>query len=141
MLTNKHVACMHMAWVALWRNCLLGLLYDKLGHQQGEHDERLSCSRPISEGTPSQIRGFTIHNVYQRLLTVMLIMWYTLLDLMSCLLRVKWMNDSELPIRGGPGVEWMPKVTASASFTMQDIQRIKMSVGGVIYQYSKTVSF
>lgn len=42
------------------------------------------------------------------------------------------MNDSELPIRGGPGVEWMPKVTASASFTMQDIQRIKMSVGGTV---------
>jgi hypothetical protein len=45
---------------------------------------------------------------------------------------MKWMEDSELPIRGPPGVEWMPKVMSSATFTMEDIQHIKNSVGGTV---------
>jgi len=37
-------------------------------------------------------------------------------------------------IRGAPGVEWMPKVMSSTTFKMEDVQHIKNSVGGVIYQ-------
>ena len=84
------------------------------------------------ESQKSQIHWFTLHKlVWQRLLTVVLIMWWTLLDLISSLLRLNWMDDSNLPIRGPPGVEWMPKVMSSATFSMGDIQPIKNSVGGV----------
>ena len=84
------------------------------------------------ESHKSQIHWFTLHKlVWQRLLTVALIMWWTLLDLISSLLRLNWMDDSNLPIRGPPGVEWRPKVMSSATFRMEDIQPIKNSVGGV----------
>jgi hypothetical protein len=78
------------------------------------------CTQLLPESQKSQIHWFTFHNVCQRLFTVVLIMWCTLLDLISSLLRLKWIDDSELPIRGPPGVEWMPKVMSSATFTMED---------------------
>lgn len=98
-----------------------------------------NCSRPTSECTQllpesqkSQIHWFTVHNICQRLFIVVLITWYTLLDFISTLFRLKWLDDSELPIRGAPGVEWMPKVMASATFAMEDVQHIKNSVGGTV---------
>jgi hypothetical protein len=92
------------------------------------------CTQLLPESQKSQIHWFTFHNVCQRLFTGVLIMWCTLLDLISNFLRVIWIEDSKLPIRGPPGVEWIPKVMSSATFTMEDVQHIKNSVGGVIYQ-------
>jgi hypothetical protein len=63
---------------------------------------------------------------------MMLVLWYTLVDVISCILRmIGWIDDSQLPIRGPSGVEDMPVALHSATFPLEDIKQIKNSVGGV----------
>jgi len=99
-------------------------------HLSGQiHKPRLRC-----------FTGGFLQKIWHRLFTVALIMWYTVLDLFSGFSKVKSMEDSELPIRGAPGVEWMPKVMSSATFTMEDVQQVKKTVGGVIIIYPSFAS-
>ncbi|XP_057845428.2 wax ester synthase/diacylglycerol acyltransferase 11 [Cryptomeria japonica] len=42
------------------------------------------------------------------------------------------MDDSKLAIRGPPGVEILPKVMTHLTFPMEDITKIKKSVGGTV---------
>lgn len=72
---------------------------------------------------------------------LMLLVWYTLVDVMTSSLRTTgWIDDSQLPIRGPPGVEYMPIGHSSATFQLEDIRQIKNAVGGVCDQYSITNS-
>jgi hypothetical protein len=55
-----------------------------------------------------------------------------MVDVISSSLRATgWMDDSQLPIRGPPGVEYIPTALSSATFHLEDIKQIKNSVGGV----------
>jgi len=70
--------------------------------------------------------------IFHRLWHAMLLVWYTLVDVISTSLRtIGWIGDSQLPIRGPPGVEHMPIVYSSAMFQLEDIRQIKNDVGGV----------
>ncbi|KAH9291722.1 hypothetical protein KI387_043091, partial [Taxus chinensis] len=71
-----------------------------------------------------------LYRVWNLVFTVMLVMWYTLLDLITTFSRFKWVEDSMFPIRGRPGVEMLPKVIASNKFKPHDIREIKNRVGG-----------
>ncbi|GLJ18475.1 hypothetical protein SUGI_0327610 [Cryptomeria japonica] len=73
-----------------------------------------------------------IARIWNGLLTLVLIVWYTLHDLITTFLRSKWMEDSRFPLRGHPGVELLPKVMASCTFTLQDIGEIKKRVDGTL---------
>ena len=65
---------------------------------------------------------------------MMLVGWYTLVDVISPLLTTRgWIEDIQLPIRGPPGVEYIPISLSSATFHLEDIKQIKNSVGGVYY--------
>jgi len=68
----------------------------------------------------------------QRLWYMMLVLWYTLVDVISSSLSMTgWISDSQMPIRGSPGVKNMPVALSSATFLLDDIKQIKNSVGGV----------
>ncbi|KAH9331052.1 hypothetical protein KI387_003160, partial [Taxus chinensis] len=73
-----------------------------------------------------------IYRLWNLVFTVVLVMWYTLLDLISTFSRFKWVEDSRFPIRGHPGVEMLPKVIASNKFKLHDIREIKNRVGGTV---------
>nr|ADE77834.1 unknown [Picea sitchensis] len=69
----------------------------------------------------------------QRLWYMMLVLWYTLVDVISSLLRMTgWIGDSQMPIRGPPGVKTMPVALSSATFLLEDLKQIKNSVGGTV---------
>eukprot|EP00253_Pinus_taeda_P032564 PITA_32564 len=75
----------------------------------------------------------TVAKFLPRLSYMMLVLWYTLVDIISCLLRmIRWIDDSKLPIRGPRGVENMPVALVSATFPLKDIKQIKNSVGGTV---------
>ena len=60
------------------------------------------------------------------------LVWYTFVDVIISSLRATgWIDDSQLPIRGPPGVEHMPTDFSSATFHLEDVKQIKNSVGGV----------
>eukprot|EP01018_Ginkgo_biloba_P010240 Gb_13458 [translate_table: standard] len=62
-----------------------------------------------------------------------LILWYTLTDFITSLLRSKWIDDSSLPFRGlDHGVEFLPKVFSTTTFSLDDIRQIKKSIGGTV---------
>jgi hypothetical protein len=68
-----------------------------------------------------------------------LLVWYTMVDVISSSLRaIGWIDDSQLPIRGPPGVEHMPTALSSATFLLEDIRQIKNSVGGVCDRHMLT---
>ncbi|XP_057829672.1 wax ester synthase/diacylglycerol acyltransferase 11 [Cryptomeria japonica] len=86
-----------------------------------------------SQGETTTWPGFEfISRIWNGLLTVVLVMWYTLHDLITSFLRSKWMEDSRFPLRGHAGVELLPKVMASCTFTLQDIGEIKKCVDGTV---------
>ncbi|XP_059073953.1 wax ester synthase/diacylglycerol acyltransferase 11-like isoform X1 [Cryptomeria japonica] len=93
---------------------------------------------PISTRKYSQTQTTAWHGpefitrIWNGLLTLVLVMWYTLHDLITTFLISKWMEDSRFPIRGHPGVELLPKVMASCTFTLQDIGEIKERVDGTV---------
>ena len=69
---------------------------------------------------------------YQTLWYFILLVWYTIVDVIISLLRTtRWINDSQLPIRGPPGVEHMPPTLSSATIQLEDIRQIKNNLGGV----------
>lgn len=69
----------------------------------------------------------------KRIWYLMLVVWYTLVDAISSSLRTMgWLDDSQLPIRGLPGVEHMPMAHSSATFQLEDIKQIKNAVGGTV---------
>eukprot|EP01018_Ginkgo_biloba_P011023 Gb_40539 [translate_table: standard] len=80
-----------------------------------------------------------LYGVWCNLCRLVLILWYTALDFMGCSLRMmKWIDDSKLPIRGPPGVEYLPLGLASATFQIDDIRQIKDStvndvITGIIF--------
>ncbi|GLJ51800.1 hypothetical protein SUGI_1100500 [Cryptomeria japonica] len=73
-----------------------------------------------------------VYYIFQRLFVLVLVIWYTVSDLISSFLRVIWMDDSKLPIRGPPGVEMLPKIMSSTTFLMEDVKKIKNYVGGTV---------
>lgn len=70
---------------------------------------------------------------FQRLWYLMVVVWYTVTDVISCLLRTTgWIDDSKLPIRGPPEVQYMPIAFSSTTFNLEDIKQIKNSIGGTL---------
>ncbi|XP_059068923.1 wax ester synthase/diacylglycerol acyltransferase 2-like [Cryptomeria japonica] len=50
-----------------------------------------------------------MYYMFQRLFMPVLVLWYTVSDLISSFLRIVLMEDSKLHFRGPPGVEMLPK--------------------------------
>ncbi|XP_057832443.2 wax ester synthase/diacylglycerol acyltransferase 11 [Cryptomeria japonica] len=73
-----------------------------------------------------------IYYMFQRIFVPLLVLWYTVSDLITNFLRIILMEDSKLPFRGPPGVEMLPKVMSSVTFLMEDVKKIKNSVGGTV---------
>lgn len=70
---------------------------------------------------------------FHRIWHMMLVIWYTTVDVIISSLRMTGsINDSQLPIRGPPGVECMPVALSSALFQLEDIKKIKESIGGTV---------
>lgn len=77
--------------------------------------------------------GIGLSKFFRRIWHVMLVIWYTTVDVISSALRMTGsINDSKLPIRGPPGVEYMPLALSSALFQLEDIKEIKKSIGGTV---------
>ncbi|KAH9312487.1 hypothetical protein KI387_027522 [Taxus chinensis] len=72
------------------------------------------------------------YGMLHRLFMLVLVMLYTVSDFIVSLLRMGWMEDSKTPIRGPPGVELLPKVMSSVIFPIEEIRKIKDSVGGTV---------
>ncbi|XP_059068925.1 wax ester synthase/diacylglycerol acyltransferase 11-like [Cryptomeria japonica] len=73
-----------------------------------------------------------MYYMFQRLIVPLLVLWYTVSDLISNFLRVILMDDSKLPFRGPPGVEMLPKGISSVTFLMEDVKKIKNSIGATV---------
>ena len=87
-------------------------------------------SPPISD---SWVSAKFMYNMLHRLFVLVLVLWYTFCDFIGSFLRMMWMEDSKIPIRGPPGVEMLPKVMNHVTFPMEDIKMIKNSIGGVCF--------
>ncbi|KAH9325339.1 hypothetical protein KI387_005517, partial [Taxus chinensis] len=107
----------------------------------GPHNSTLPQTLIIPPSTPQVHKrslettwfGFDgIYRLCNMVFTVVLVMWYTLHDLITTFSRFKWVEDSRFPIRGHPGVEMLPKVMASNTFKLRDIREIKNRVGGTV---------
>ncbi|GLJ32861.1 hypothetical protein SUGI_0661910 [Cryptomeria japonica] len=91
------------------------------------------CSKSVPhKATSPSYSWLSAKYMFQRLLVLMLVLWYTLSDLIGSFLRMTLMDDSKLAIRGPPGVEIPPKVMTHLTFPMEDITKIKKSVGGTV---------
>lgn len=87
-------------------------------------------AKPSSTSTPTSNQFFA--DIFHTLWYVILLVWYTLVDVISSSLRTfGWIDDSQLPIRGPPGVEHMPIAHSSVTFQLEDIRQIKNAVRGV----------
>ncbi|GLJ31036.1 hypothetical protein SUGI_0620900 [Cryptomeria japonica] len=73
-----------------------------------------------------------MYYMLQRLFVLVLVLWYTVSDVIGSLLRINWVDDSKLAIRGPPGVEMLPKVMTHLIFPMEDVRKIKNSIGGTV---------
>ncbi|GLJ31029.1 hypothetical protein SUGI_0620780 [Cryptomeria japonica] len=93
-----------------------------------------SKSLPHKPSPPyySWVSAKFMYYMLRRLFVLVLVLWYTFSDLIGSLLRMTWMDDSKLPIRGPPGVEMLPKVMAHVIFPMDDVKNIKNSIGGTV---------
>ncbi|GLJ31640.1 hypothetical protein SUGI_0635620 [Cryptomeria japonica] len=70
---------------------------------------------------------------FQMLWCMVLVLWYTMLDVIHCLLRVMgWMEDSKLPMRGPPGVEFLPISVSHIDFSLRDLKQIRNRIGGTV---------
>lgn len=88
-----------------------------------------TAKRSIKSTSPD----ITVAKFFPRLGYMMLVLWYTLVDVISSVLRaIGRIDDSKLPIRGPRGVEKMPVALVSATFPLEDIKQIKNSVGGTV---------
>lgn len=77
--------------------------------------------------------GIGLCKFFHRIWHTLLVIWYTTVDVISSSLRMTGsIDDSKMPIRGPPGVEYMPVALSSASFQLEDIKEIKKSIGGTV---------
>ena len=89
-------------------------------------------NRSIRSTTSTTSKGSIVANFFHIVWYFMRLVWYTIVDVVSYSLRMTgWIDDSQLPIRGPPGVERMPPALSSAKFLLEDIKQIKDYVGGV----------
>ncbi|KAH9289912.1 hypothetical protein KI387_034029, partial [Taxus chinensis] len=72
------------------------------------------------------------YGILHGLFMLVFVMWYTVSDFVISMLRMRWIKDSKIPIRGPPGIEMLPKVMSSITFPMEEIRKIKNSVGGTV---------
>lgn len=88
-------------------------------------------AKPSSRSTTSSKQFLA--TIFHKIWYVMLVVWYTLVDVISSSFRTTgWIEDSQLPIRGPPGVEYMPLAHSSATFQLEDIRQIKNAIGGTV---------
>eukprot|EP01018_Ginkgo_biloba_P010243 Gb_13461 [translate_table: standard] len=93
----------------------------------------LNLTFPSSKPVQMPARSFSIHGLCYHLCKFVLILWYTLTDLITSLLRSKWIEDTRLPFRGPDyGVEFLPKVFSATTLNLDDILEIKNSIGGTV---------
>lgn len=86
-----------------------------------------------NKSSPRRRSDITLSSFLQRLWYMMLVVWYTFIDVISSYLTMEgWIDDSQLPIRRPAGVEDMAGDLSSATFRLEDIKRIKESVGGTV---------
>eukprot|EP01018_Ginkgo_biloba_P010241 Gb_13459 [translate_table: standard] len=72
-------------------------------------------------------------SLFYHLYKLVVVMWYTLIDFISSLLRSKWIDDTKLAFRGPDyRVEFLPKVFSTTTFNLDDIREIKNSIGGTV---------
>lgn len=77
--------------------------------------------------------GIGLSNFFHRIWHIMLVVWYTMVDMISSSLRMTGLiDDSQLPIRGPPGVEYMTVGLSSVTFQLEDIKEIKKAIGGTV---------
>ncbi|GLJ06339.1 hypothetical protein SUGI_0036720 [Cryptomeria japonica] len=100
-------------------------------------DPDLPLTFPYSKSLPhkpyySWFSAKFMYYMLRRLFVFLLVLWYTVSDLISTSLRMMYMNDSKIPIRGPPGVEMLPKVMSHVTFPMEDFTKIKTSIGGTV---------
>lgn len=99
-----------------------------------------SINRSIRSSTLS--KQSSVANFFHIIWYFMLLIWYTMVDVISYSLRMTgWIDDSRLPIRGPPGIEHMPPALSSATFLLEDIRQIKNSVGGTVNDVITAVIF
>ncbi|KAH9308087.1 hypothetical protein KI387_035998 [Taxus chinensis] len=85
---------------------------------------------------------FFMFKYFEKLWYVVLVLWYTMVDVMDCLLRMMgWMEDSKLPIRGPPGVENLPVAISSVEFPMVDIKQIRTCMGATVNEVLTGIIF
>lgn len=86
-------------------------------------------AKPSNQSSHS---GITLKFI-QTLRYMMLVLWYTLVDVIGSSLRMTgWIDDSQMPIRGPPEVENKSVALSSASFLLEDLKQIKNSIGGTV---------
>eukprot|EP00253_Pinus_taeda_P021885 PITA_21885 len=86
-------------------------------------------AKPSNQSSHS---GITLKFI-QTLWYMMLVLWYTLVDVIGSSLRMTgWIDDSQMPIRGPHEVENKPVALSSASFLLEDLKQIKNSIGGTV---------
>ncbi|GLJ31030.1 hypothetical protein SUGI_0620790 [Cryptomeria japonica] len=94
------------------------------------YDPNLPLTFPSSKLVPdkatspyySWVSTEFMYCMLQRLFVHVLVLWYTLFDLIGSFLRMTWMDDSKVSIRGPPGVEMLPKVMTHLTFPKEDIR-------------------
>uniref|UniRef100_A0A0D6R6X2 Uncharacterized protein n=1 Tax=Araucaria cunninghamii TaxID=56994 RepID=A0A0D6R6X2_ARACU len=66
------------------------------------------------------------------LLGFLLVIWYTLVDVLYFVATLLWIKDSDTPIKGFPGVESSPKQIVYKTFSLEDVKFVKKAINGTI---------
>lgn len=63
---------------------------------------------------------------------LLLTCWYTFLDVCNFVATSSWMDDSQTPIKGFPGIESLPKKLAHRTVSLEDIRIVKQQIQGTV---------
>ncbi|GLJ16991.1 hypothetical protein SUGI_0293830 [Cryptomeria japonica] len=66
------------------------------------------------------------------LLGMLLVVWYTVVDILYFAATIIWLKDSLTPIKGYPGVESGPKKIVHQSISLEDIKLVKDAIKGTV---------
>lgn len=93
-----------------------------------------SQPRKISRTDQKDTTSITLHwqKIVLQIWRLILIFWYTLLDVCNFIATSFWMDDSQSPIKGFPGVENSAKRLAHSTVSIEDIRVVKRAVQGTV---------
>ncbi|GLJ12923.1 hypothetical protein SUGI_0200600 [Cryptomeria japonica] len=104
-----------------------------------EPDIPLVLPNPIRFPTDTRVHKFKVFHFIFLLWKLILFAWNTFIDVMYFALRIIWLQDSKMPVKGYAGVELWPKKLATAVFTISDMGVVKDAVNGTINDVLVTV--